>query len=56
MRTHFCTEDGDWITFEGECTWCGLKENDTFLQMSDKEFRQMMAKLETSGRTDITDD
>ena len=35
MRTHFCPEDGDWITFEGECTWCGLKEFET----TDAEFR-----------------
>ena len=56
MRTHFCPEDGDWITFEGECSWCGMKENDAFLQMSDEDFRKMMSKLEESARPDITDD
>ena len=56
MRTHFCVEDGDWITFEGECSWCGLKENDVFLQMSDEDFRKMMAKLEANAKPDINDD
>ena len=52
MRTHFCHEDGDWITFEGECTWCGLKEFET----TDVEFRQLMAKLEADANPNINDD
>lgn len=53
MRTHFCIEDGDWITFEGECSWCGMKEP---VETSDEEFRQLMAKLEADANPNITDD
>lgn len=55
MRTHFCHEDGDWITFEGECTWCGMKEEDVLLT-TDEKFRQIMAKLEAAASPDINDD
>lgn len=53
MKTHFCVADGDWITFEGECSWCGMKE---IAETSDEEFRQLMAKLEADANPDITDD
>ena len=52
MRTHFCHEDGDWITFEGECSWCGLREFET----TDAEFRQLMSKLEADADPNINDD
>ena len=54
MRTHFCHEDGDWITFEGECSWCGMKENAPIT--TDAEFRALMAKLKADARPDINDD
>ncbi len=54
MRTHFCIEDGDWITFEGECSWCGMKEDAPIT--TDEEFRALMAKLEADARPDINDD
>ena len=57
MRTHFCVADGDWITFEGECSWCGMKEHEPFPpQTSDTEFRQLMAKLEADANPNINDD
>jgi len=57
MRTHFCAEDGDWITFEGECSWCGMREDEPFpLRTTDAEFRQLMLKLEADARPDINDD
>lgn len=56
MRTHYCHADRDWITFEGECSWCGMKDDDTFQQTSDEEFRKLMAKLEADANPDITDD
>lgn len=52
MRTHYCREERDWITFEGACSWCGLKEFET----TDEEFRALMAKLEADARPDINDD
>ena len=57
MRTHYCQAERDWITFEKECSWCGLPEFDPELPVTtDEEFRQMMEKLERSARPDITDD
>ena len=56
MRTHYCLADRDWITFEGECSWCGSKEEDVPPAMSDEEFREMMRRLEANARPDITDD
>ena len=54
MKTHFCHQDRDWITFEGECNWCGMKESIPLT--SDEEFRQIMEKVEKNARPDITDD
>ena len=54
MRTHYCHEEKDWITLDGECNWCGMKEDAP--RTTDDEFRQMMAKLEAAARPDITDD
>lgn len=54
MRTHFCKQDGDWITFEGECSWCGMKEDEP--RTTDAEFRQLMAKLEADANPNINDD
>ena len=28
MKTHYCPADHALISFEGECNWCGLKENE----------------------------
>lgn len=55
MRTHYCLADRDWITFEGACSWCGMKEEDVLLT-TDAEFRALMAKLKTNARPDINDD
>lgn len=54
MRTHFCIEDGDWITFEGECSWCGMREDEPIT--TDQEFRQLMRRLEKNANPNITDD
>lgn len=55
MRTHYCLEERDWITFEGVCNWCGMKEEGVLLT-TDEEFRALMAKLEADARPDINDD
>ncbi len=54
MRTHYCQEEKDWITFEVECNWCGMKEDAP--RTTDEEFRQMMAKLEAAAKPNINDD
>ena len=54
MRTHYCHEEKDWITLDGECNWCGMKEDAP--RTTDDEFRQMMAKLEADANPDINDD
>ena len=28
MKTHYCKADKAVISYEGECNWCGEKEND----------------------------
>lgn len=56
MRTHYCRADRDWITFEGVCSWCGVREEDVGTPMSDAEFRKLMAKMEAAARPDINDD
>ncbi len=54
MRTHFCHEENDWITFEGECNWCGMTENEPIT--TDEEFRQLMQRMEKNANPNITDD
>lgn len=54
MRTHYCNADRDWITFEGECSWCGMQEDAP--KTTDEEFRQLMRKLEENANPNITDD
>ena len=54
MRTHYCNADRDWITFEGECSWCGMREDAP--QTTDEEFRKLMRKLEENANPNITDD
>ena len=56
MKTHYCLQERDWITFEGTCNWCGAKEEDVPPAMTDEEFRAMMQKIEGNARPDITDD
>lgn len=59
MRTHYCNADRDWITFECECSWCGVNEADARRLeevTSDAEFRRMMERLNRHANQSITDD
>ena len=54
MRTHYCIEENDWITFEGECNWCGMKELTP--STTDEEFRKLLQRMELNANSNITDD
>lgn len=56
MRTHYCKEDRDWITFEGVCSWCGLTEEQIDKPTSDEEFRQLIERMHKVSKPNITDD
>ena len=55
MRTHFCHADRDWIAFEVECSWCGMKEEDVLLT-TDEKFREIIRRLKENANPNITDD
>lgn len=54
MQRHWCTADRNWFDFEGECSWCGMREDAP--QTTDEEFRLLMQRMEANARPDITDD
>jgi len=59
MQRHWCTSDRNWFDFEGECSWCGMNEAQAKAYhegTSDQMFREMMNRLRSSARPDITDD
>ena len=59
MKTHYCKADRDWISFEGECSWCGMKEEDVreYDGLSeDQLFEEVMRRVNRNARPDITDD
>ena len=46
MQSHYCTEEHTIITFEGECNWCGMKE----------DAKIILDKDEKNGNTESTED
>lgn len=61
MQRHWCEVEQTWLDFEGICNWCEMNEPQAKRQMqeyyeSEKNFKEVMEKVEKNARPDITDD
>lgn len=55
MKTHYCKADKAVISYEGECNWCGEKENgmkEEALELADFLEKNMVASVAILG--DVT--
>lgn len=59
MQRHYCTAERTWLDFEGECSWCGMTEDEAKNYKGlngDQLFEEVIYRISRHKNDGITDD